>query len=132
MLVKAIVRDYFAVGAVYFPIMLFAIATVLFIALVFYQSIKERKFWIFLCGMATYASLYALTFIQCDTLKYRSCQMFSVFVAFVLMILTKVILRQTKWLKTVGILLVSGAIIYSAVDLNEWFVLEYEINQVEM
>jgi len=132
MLFKLIIKDYFAVGAVYYPILLFALATVIFIVYVIYKAIRDRDIWVFLYGVGTYASLYVLTIIQCDTLKYRSCQMFSIFVGFVMMVLTFSAMKQKRWWKVVGLTIISAAVIYSAIDLNGWFIYDYEKNQAEL
>jgi len=132
MLVKMLIREYFVAGVVYYPILLFAIASVVFAVYIIYKAIREKNVWIFLYGMGTYATLYVLTIIQGETLKYRSCQMFSVFVGAVMMALTYKILEQKGWLKATGIVVVSGAIIYSAIDLNSWFIYDYEKTQVEL
>ena len=132
MLIKEIVKDYFAAGAVFYPILLFGLATILFLVFVFYKAICQKNIWIGIYGVATYLSLYVLTVIQCDTLKYRSCQMFSVFVAGVLMALTNVILKQRRWIKAIGMFSVLAIIYNSAKDLTHWFVLDYEKNQTEL
>lgn len=132
MLVKMLIREYFVVGVVYYPILLFAIASVFFVAYVVYKAIRDKNVWVFLYGAGTYATLYVLTIIQGDTLKYRSCQMFSIFVGIVMMALTYNILKQKGWLKAIGMVLISGVIIYSAIDLNGWFVYDYEKNQAEL
>ena len=132
MLFKLIVKDYFAVGIVYYPIFLFAISTVVFVGFIIFVSIRRRSFWTFLYGVGTYASLYVLTIIQCDTLKYRSCQMFSVFVGIVLMTVTYLVSKKNGWGKRLGLGLVCGLVIYSAIDLNGWFVYDYEKNQKEL
>lgn len=132
MLIKLAIKEYFAVGVVYYPILLFALTTILYVIFVIYMSIRKKSVWVFLYGVGTYASLYILTIIQCDTLKYRSCQMFSVFVGIVLMMFTKVILKKSKWIKRLGLALVCGIIVYSAIDLNGWFIYDYEKNQLEL
>jgi len=132
MLIKALVKEYFAVGVVYYPILLFALATVFFIVFVIYKAITGKNIWVFLYGLATYASLYVLALIQCDTLKYRSCQMFSVFVGFIMMIMTYIVMKQKGWIKTVGIIFIAGMVVYSAIDLNGWFIYDYEKNQIEL
>lgn len=132
MLVKMLIREYFVVGVVYYPILLFAIASVLYAIYVVYKAIRDKNIWVFLYGIGTYATLYILTIIQGETLKYRSCQMFSVFVGFVMIWITYGVLKQKGWLKNIGLVLVSGIVIYSVIDLNSWFIYDYEKNQVEM
>lgn len=132
MLIKMLIREYFVVGVAYYPILLFAMSSILFAVFVVYKAIRDKNIWIFLYGVGLYATLYVLTIIQGDTLKYRSCQMFSIFVGVVMMGLTYNILKQKGWLKAIGVVLVSGVVVYSAIDLNGWFIYDYEKNQVEL
>ena len=132
MLVKMLIREYFVVGVVYYPIFLFAAATVFFMVYIVYKAIQNRNIWIFLYGIGTYATLYVLTIIQGDTLKYRSCQMFSVFVGIVMLLLTNKVLKQTSLTKKIGLFIILSIIIYSAIDLNGWFIYDYQKNQVEL
>ena len=132
MLVKMLIREYFVVGVVYYPILLFALATIFFLVYVVYKAIRNKNIWIFLYGIGAYATLYVLTIIQGDTLKYRSCQMFSVFVGTVMMAFAYSTWKQKGWPKVLGMVVIWGAIIYSAIDLNGWFIYDYEKTQAEL
>ena len=127
-----ILRDYVFVASRYYPIKIFLVATVICVAASIYATFKKRKITPLLVGVLLYASLFLLSLFQGGSMPYRSAQGISVFVSVMLFMLCvwasekHCIVKLFSW----G---VSGILIFnSAVDLNQWFVFEYEKNQKEL
>lgn len=132
-IIKQIFRDYVIVGIEYYPIALFAAATVVFIIAVCFFSVKKKNGYILLMGIGAYVSIFILSIAQGDALPYRANQMLSVFVAAVLMFVCYYA-AKIPWslIRIVGLLLVVSVVYNSAFDLNRWFAFEYKRNQIEI
>lgn len=128
-----IIRNYFAVGAAYYPIGLFVAATVIFVVLVLYYTFKKKNIFLLLMGIAAYASIFVLSIAQNEALPYRANQMLSVFVAVVLMaVCYYATLISNAWIRVIALVLAFSTVYNSAFDLNHWFALEYKRNQIEI
>lgn len=131
-IVKQIVRDYFIVGLEYYPIMLFVIATILFIIAVLWIALKKKNVRIALIGVATYASLFVLSVFQGEAVPYRANQMIALFVAVVFGALAYVVMHVSNIsIKSIAMLLLVAVVYNSIYDLNQWFALDYKKNQIE-
>ena len=131
-LLMSIFCDYFVVGIVYYPVFLFIIASVLFIAYVIVRCVKDRNILQGALGLGLYISLFVLSILQGEPLKYRACQTFNIFVAIVLLGVVAVIWYQNRWMKGIGIVCVALCILNSACDMTRWFALDYRKTEYEM
>ena len=78
-------------------------------------------------------STQALSLIQGDAQRYRTCQCFAVFVGFLVMLIGNSICRQRvrRWVKTAAGILAGAFCLLQAQDLNRWFSLDYDRWQYE-
>lgn len=124
--------DYFAASAVYYPIFLFLLCSVVFAVLLLYFTWR-RKDWLFgLTGIGLYLSLFSLCVIQGASMEYRACQVFTVFVAFLFFLITGFLSGGKKQVKLCGGVIIACAVLYSTYDLNRWFMLDYEKTEYEL
>lgn len=131
-LLEQIYCDYFAIGVVYYPILLFAVCSILFLGAVGYCAWKQKDGLLLLTGAGAYISLFALSVIQGDAMEYRACQIFTIFVALVFFGVVVVAANAKKWVHVCIGTIVTGAVLYSVYDMNQWFVLDYEKTEYEM
>ncbi len=124
--------DYFAMSVVYYPIFLFVICSIVFVVLLLYCTWKRKDWLLAVTGIGMYFSLFALSVVQGDSMEYRACQIFTIFVAFVFMLMVIILTKLKKQIKIGGGILIACAIIYSTYDMNQWFVLDYEKTEYEM
>lgn len=131
-LLAQIYCDYFAVSVVYYPILIFAVCSLLFFLFFFFYSWKRKDGLLFLTGIGTYLSMFVLCLIEGNTMAYRACQIFTVFVALVFFGAAILLAKSRKWLFLCGNGILIAAMLYSVYDMNQWFVLDYEKTEYEM
>ena len=131
-LIMGIFCDYFAMGTVYYPIFLFSIASILFLGYVIVRCVKDKNILQGILGLGFYFSLFALSIIQGEPLKYRSCQPFNIFVGIVLLGVVAGIWYKNRWIKIIGMACVTLCILNSAYDMTRWFSLDYRKTEYEM
>lgn len=140
-LVTGFIKYYFVYGFWYYPIMLYAVScfVLLFITARYFNR-NHKILWI-LVSAGMLVSTVAVQIIQGGGVtKYSSCQVFCLFVAFIVMILSN--LFNDYYLKSktsvrklasgFGIAVIICCIWYSAIDLNNWFVVDYQRYQEEV
>ena len=78
-------------------------------------------------------STQALSLIQGDAQRYRTCQCFAIFAGFLVMLIGNSICRQRvrRWVKTAAGILAGAFCLLQAQDLNRWFSLDYARWQYE-
>lgn len=131
-LLAQIYRDYFVMSVAYYPVLLFVICSILFLVYLFYCTWKKKDGMLLLTGIGVYVSLFILSFIEGEVMTYRAGQAFALFVAFIFFVLSIWIEKRQKWIKIAGMsLLALGAVILT-VDINKWFVLDYDKTEYEM
>lgn len=140
-LVTGFIKYYFVYGFWYYPIMLYAVSCiVLFLFTVGYFNQNHKILWI-LVSAGILVSTVAVQIIQGGGVtKYSSCQVFCLFVAFITMVLGNLfsdyyIKSKTSGKKIaagLGITVIIGSIWYSAIDLNNWFAVDYQRYQEEV
>lgn len=131
-LLAQIYRDYFAMSVVYYPILLFVLCSIVFAGYVFYCTWKNKDGMLLLTGLGVYVSLFVLCVIEGGPMAYRACQAFVLFVAFVFFIVAIVIAKSQKWVQRLGIAVVTLCVLISVVDINKWFILDYDKTEYEM
>jgi len=124
--------DYFAVGVAYYPIFLFVVCSALFLCILCYLVWKKRDVELVLSGLGIYASLFVLSVISGSAMEYRACQNFTLFVAFVLAGVVAWVMNKKKVLRILVGISICGVLAYSAYDLNQWFILDYDKTEYEM
>lgn len=134
--IKALLGDiaesYFVSAWDYCPMLLFVLATIISAVGIIWISARRKSLSIFLVGLVAYLSLFALCIVQMAPAPYRACQQFTCFVALVFGAVVVAIAEKPAVIKMCGGVLLSGCIVYSTVDLNRWFVLDYENTVYEM
>ncbi len=131
-LLARIFCDYFAMGAVYYPILIFTICSLIFIGALIYFCWKRKDGLMLLTGLGTYVSMFVLCLIEGDTMAYRACQIFVIFVALVFFAGTIALEKMKKWPRVCGSVVITLAVLYSVYDMNQWFALDYEKTEYEM
>lgn len=132
MLLFAIYRDYFAMAVIYWPALLFVLASVIFFLCLLKKSVKVQDIVLFLTGVLVYFSVFAICAIEGTTMKYRACQIFSVFVALIAALFFAEIKKHNRLTQFVGMFVYFIVIIISAVDMTRWFMLDYQKTEYEM
>lgn len=118
---------YYGVNAfVYLPITFMVIAVLITIAMIIRYGILERSFTITILFLGSLISLIALSILQGSATKYRACLVFSVFNAFIFMLLFQ-FLQQLN--KRIYIRIYSAVlfvfVIWQVNDLNKWFYCDF-------
>ena len=127
-IIRGIIKEYFVKGIIYFPITEFVCCIVVFCVLCIVLLKKKNKaYWLPAVGMLI--SLFLLTLIQGRVSPYRACQVFSFFVAVVMMLLVHFTSSsKIKGVRTlsVAIVMVSGLLcIHQASTMNYYLTLNY-------
>lgn len=131
-LLAQIYCDYFAVGVVYYPILIFVVCSFVFMVSVVFVSLKRKDFLLFLTGIGVYISLFVLCFIEGYSMAYRACQAFVIFVAIVFGGMAIALDGSSGLKKKAGGCVIAIALLYSIYDMNQMFALDYEKTEYEM
>lgn len=126
-LIVSWVDMYLLKSIIYFPLTEILIFGILYICLLVYFLKCSRKYIIALPGMGILLSLVILSLLQGNVTYYRSCQVFSFFVAFVGMLLCYVAKKYDKSTRifitvTFGLCLLC---VVQSVNLNYWLTLNH-------
>ena len=105
----------------YYPITLFLVAIVFFIAFCIYLSIKKHRLTIMLLGIILFLSVFLLSFVKLSPMPYRTAQTFGLFVAFVVFLASNSIVFSKRCLRIGIIVLLSCVSIYQSVFLSQLF-----------
>ena len=124
--------DYFAMAVTYYPILIFVICSVIFLATMICSTWKRKDVLLFLAGVGAYISLFVLSVISGKAMEYRACQAFTIFVAVVSFGIVAIFMKGKKVLQVGVTVIMSAAILFSIYDMNQWFVLDYEKTKYEM
>lgn len=122
---RGIVENYLLRAIVYFPLTELVIAGV--VLLVIGIAAARRFGWtILLPGMGMYLSLILLCLVQGCVTHYRSCQVFTIFVAFAVMVVVMVAERQKRpWLRILVLVLCGYLCFHQADQTNHFLTLNY-------
>ena len=127
-----IYRDYFAIGVVHYPVLLFVISSIVFWGLVVWYTKRNKDFLLALTGVGVYASMFVLCLIEGAPMAYRACQIFTIFVAFAFFVITIVLEKQKIIVQRIGISIIAVMFAISVYDMTKWFALDYEKTEYEM
>lgn len=131
-LLAQIYRDYFAMAVVHYPILLFVICSVGFLLVVLYCTKKNKDVILLLTGIGIYGSMFAISFIECMVMPYRTCQIFNVFVAAMFFVLAAIIEKKKKIWKRMTAVVIALCFAISIKDMISWFQLDYDKTEYEM
>jgi len=126
-LLSNITLDYILNGLWYFPITILLFCEAIAIIMMIVLTVKHRKIGILFCFSGLFFSIIILSLIQGVCSPYRACQVFAIFVAFILMLFTQVILQSNhvKLIKNGTLLVVALLCLYQSVNLNQWLALNH-------
>lgn len=127
-----IIKDYFVMSVVYLPIMLFVLCSIVFFCGLLYFTWKNKDVLMLVTGIGVYVSLFVLCIIEGGPMAYRACQAFVLFVAFVFLGITVAITKSKRWIQYLGIPVIIVCAVWSMIDINKWFVLDYDKTEYEM
>jgi hypothetical protein len=124
--------DYFAVSVKYYPMLLFVIATVVFVIVLIAFGILKKKISVLFYGLALYTSMFILCIVQYTALPYRACQHFTIFVGVAFWLAAAWLASGKRPIRYAGISAISLLLAVSVCDLNRWFVWDYENTQYDL
>ena len=138
-LFDGVVLSYCYNALVYLPITFLVITVAATLILMFWQGFKHRSLTIAVLYLGSILSLFSLTILQGVETPYRACSVFSVFTAFVFMLLLQFV-EEGKFriaLKKAVVVLFCIMIIWQINDINKWFYVDYmryeeEVNVVNL
>ncbi|MGV8907004.1 MAG: glucosyltransferase domain-containing protein [Acetobacterium sp.] len=141
-LFEGVVLNYFYNALVYLPITFLVIAVGATIFMMFWHGFKHRSLTITVLYLGSILSLFSLTIIQGIDTPYRACLVFSVFTAFIFMLLLQFI-EEGKFrieIKKAFVVVLCIFLIWQLNDINRWFYVDYMryeeevnvVNQVAM
>ena len=82
--IYALMRKIFLAGIWYYPAGLFAFTLVLSVPLFIAAAVRRKSFTVIWCALAAYAGLFGIGLLAGGSLKYRTCQSFAPFTAFII------------------------------------------------
>ncbi|KNZ40825.1 glucosyltransferase domain-containing protein [Acetobacterium bakii] len=133
-LIDGVTLSFFYNALVYLPITLFVFAVVATFILMFWQGFKHRSMTIAALYFGSVLSVFSLTIIQGIETPYRACTVFSVFTAFVFMLLLQFV-EEGKFraaVKKAAIVVLCIILIWQLNDINKWFYVDYMRYQEEV
>jgi len=120
-----------AVADVFYPIKVFLIAVILFLIIIAVATIRKKRYMILVAGLGMFVSMFVISIFQGEGIPYRAAQVLNIFVAGTLLFVVALLFKIGNPMRIVGLILVISLVYNSAFDLNKWFRLDYEKNQVE-
>ncbi|MBR5060148.1 MAG: glucosyltransferase domain-containing protein [Clostridia bacterium] len=82
--IYALMRKIFLSGIWYYPVGLFAVTLVLSVPLFIASAVRRKSFTVVWCALACYVGLFGIGLLAGGSLKYRTCQSFAPFTAFII------------------------------------------------
>lgn len=141
-LIDGVTLSFFYNALVYLPITFLVIAEGVTLILMFWQGFKHRSLTITVLFLGSIVSVFSLTIIQGVETPYRACTVFSVYIAFVFMLLLQFV-EEGKFriaVKKAFVVVLCIFLIWQLNDINKWFYVDYMryeeevnvVNQVAM
>ncbi|WP_303871852.1 glucosyltransferase domain-containing protein [Acetobacterium wieringae] len=126
-LVDGVVLTYVYNALVYLPITFLLLAISATVFLTVRDGIKHRSFTIVVLYLASIVSIFSLTILQGVETPYRACTVFSVFIAFVFMLVLQVVEESKVGIvvKKAVVVVFGIMIIWQINDINQWFYVDY-------
>lgn len=141
-LIDGMTLSYFYNALVYLPITFLVIAMGATFILMFWHGFKHRSLTIAVLYLGSILSVFSLTILQGVETPYRACSVFSIFTAFVFMLLLQFVEEGTFRIaiKKAFVVVLCLFLIWQLNDINKWFYVDYMryeeevnvVNQVAM
>jgi len=132
-LIKELVLWYGLNAFQYLPITILVIAVFISIGMLFFFSIRDKSLSIALLFFCCILSLILLSILQGSATAYRACLVFSVFSAFIFMLLLQFILeRNKKFYIGISSTVLFILLIWQMNDINKWFYCDYLRYEVDV
>lgn len=131
-LMAQIFRDYFVMSVTYLPIFLFVLCSIVFGGSILYCTWKQKDVMLLITGIGVYVSLFVLCIIEGGAMAYRACQAMVLFVAFIFFVIVVGITRFKHSVQYITIITILVCVVLSIIDINKWFVLDYDKTEYEM
>lgn len=115
----------------YFPVLIFDIVSIIGLAISILQSDKKRNWMILVIFIAMFLSNFAISMLQLDSVLYRTCTSWGLFVAIITMAVYKILseYKVTKILATVCIFIL---VLLQTKTLNQLFYNDYKRYQKDL
>lgn len=126
-LIKGVTVSFLYNGLVYLPITILLIAIGATLVLMVRQGIKHRSLVIVVLYLGSIVSIFSLTILQGIETPYRACTVFSVFIAFVFMLVLQFVEEGNfgKGIKKAIVVVLCIMLIWQINDINKWFYVDY-------
>lgn len=126
-LIDGSILSFFYNGLVYLPITILLIAIGATFLLMIRQGIKHRSLVIVALYLGSILSIFSLTILQGIETPYRACTVFSVYVAFVFMLVLQFVEEDRFWrrIKKAIVVVFCIMLIWQVNDINKWFYVDY-------
>jgi hypothetical protein len=125
-MLKELVVKFGLNGLWYIPITMYVISVFVTFIMMIVNIIKHRKPIILLLYFGLGFSTIMLSFIQGKASPYRTCQVFAIFIAFIMMLLAQYVLSlKIPIIKYVTVLVLFLMVFYQAKDLHKCFYNDY-------
>lgn len=111
-------------NAKYFPVLIFDIFSGVGLAISILQSDKKKNWMILVIFIAMFLSNFAISILQLDSVMYRTCASWGLFVAIIVMMTYK-FLREYKVTKILAIIAISILILQQTKTMNQLFYNDY-------
>lgn len=108
----------------YFPVLIFDIFSGVGLAISILQSDKKKNWMILVLFIAMFLSNFAISMIQLNSVMYRTCTSWGLFIAVIIMIAYK-FLREYKVTKILAIIAIGILILQQTKTLNQLFYNDY-------
>lgn len=108
----------------YFPVLILDIASVIGLIISILQSDKKRNYMILVIYIAMFLSNFAISILQLDSVLYRTCTSWGLFVAIIIMISYK-FLSEYKITKILASIFIFILVLQQSKTLNQLFYNDY-------
>jgi len=127
LLKNSIVLNYGIVGLWYLPIAIYVISIIVTLLMTIVYTIKYKNPTILLLFLGLGFSTILLSIIQGVATPYRACQVFAIFIAFIMMLLTQnaLTIKKVPIIKHVTLIVMFLMIFFQAQNLHHWFYVDY-------
>ena len=108
----------------YFPVLIFDIFSGIGLAISILQSDKKKNWMILIIFIAMFLSNFAISMLQLDSVLYRTCTSWGLFVAVIVMVAYK-FLSEYKITKILAIIMIGMLVLQQTKTLNQLFYNDY-------
>ena len=115
----------------YFPVLIFDIVSGIGLAISILQSDKKRNWMILVIFIAMFLSNFAISMLQLDTVLYRTCTSWGLFVAIIVMVAYK-FLSEYKITKILASIAICILVLQQTKTLNQLFYNDYKRYQKDL